>query len=227
MFRGIAEAPAPGGEGRTPRLRQFPFPTARAAPGPQPQDRGPSERSVEAPRPFQARQGVEGADQPGADTGYTASVVRYRPTSNGSPVGRLRRTCVASLEHRPRLTGVPSRRQAIAAPVATQGRCWAFSTKPCDSKELSTVKREHYKRLYFGQTGAFGTDSFGQTGVRTYSTDQVVRTDKYVQAGGLFILWTEQDGNRPTRRAIEGMSGGSGTTRAVFTEVFHLKRLLG
>ena len=84
--------------------------------------------------------------------------------------------------------GVPSRRQAIAAPVATQGRCWAFSTKPCDSKELSTVKREHYKRLYFGQTGAFGTDSFGQTGVRTSSTDQVVRTSKYVQAGGLFIV---------------------------------------
>ena len=41
----------------------------------------------------------------------------------------------------------------------------------------------------FGQTGAFGTNSFGQTGVRTSSTDQVVRTNKYVQAVGLFISW--------------------------------------
>ena len=96
-----------------------------------------------------------------------------------------------TVEHGP---GVPPppRRQAIAAPVATQGRCWAFSTKPCDSEELSTVKREHSKRLCFGQTGAFGTDSFGQIGVHTSSTDQVVQPGKYVQAGGLLILWVQQ-----------------------------------
>ena len=41
----------------------------------------------------------------------------------------------------------------------------------------------------FGQTGAFWTNSFGQTGVRTNSTDQVVRTNKYVQAVGLLISW--------------------------------------
>ena len=50
MFRSIAEAAAPRGEGRTPRLRQFPSPAPWAAQRPQPQDRRPGGRAVEARR---------------------------------------------------------------------------------------------------------------------------------------------------------------------------------
>ena len=41
-----------------------------------------------------------------------------------------------------------------------------------------------------------GADSFGQTATRTSSTDQVVQPYKYVQAGGLLILWVEEDRKR-------------------------------
>ena len=103
-----------------------------------------------------------------------------------------------------------------------------FSTKVCDFRSFPSGKHVHSVRPdYRVNTCTPRVKLSGKHVHCTSSTDQVVRTDKYVQAGGLFILWTEQDGNRPTRRAIEGMSGGSGTTRAVFTEVFHLKRLLG
>ena len=74
-----------------------------------------------------------------------------------------------------------------------------FSTKACDSEELSTVKPLHSKREDFGQTATLGADSFGQTATRTSSTDQVVQTDKYVQAGGLFILASLTAENGRTR----------------------------
>ena len=48
-----------------------------------------------------------------------------------------------------------------------------------------------------------------------------VQPDKYVQAGGLLILWIEQDGkNASTRSVIKGRCGGSNTTPSGFPEVF-------
>ena len=66
----------------------------------------------------------------------------------------------------------------------------AFSTNPCNFGELSTVKHLDSKREKLGQTPRFLTESFGQTPRHSSSTDQVVRTDKYVQAGGLCIFGT-------------------------------------
>ena len=45
----------------------------------------------------------------------------------------------------------------------------------------------------------------------TSSTDQVVRTDKYVQAGGLFILDGLSAENGSTRPEIEEIKGGTNT----------------
>ena len=69
-------------------------------------------------------------------------------------------------------------------------------TESCDLWEFSTVKPLHSKREDFGQTATLGADSFGQTATRTSSTDQVVQPYKYVQAGGLLILWVEEDRKR-------------------------------
>ena len=73
--------------------------------------------------------------------------------------------------------------------------------KPCDFGELSTVKHLDSKREKLGQTPRFLTESFGQTPRHSSSTDQVVSTDKYVQAVGLCIYRADNDFKNSQRRA--------------------------
>ncbi len=84
---------APRGEGRTPRLRQLPSPVPRAAPGPQPQNRRPGGRAVEARRLLQAGQGSEGADQPEPGAAGPAGTCRSRPEPSPPPPRRSWRRC--------------------------------------------------------------------------------------------------------------------------------------
>ena len=75
-------------EGRTPRLRQFSSPAPRAAPRPQPQDRRPCGTCrLSTCRLLQARQGAEGADQPGAATETDTGGVE-RPRDCARPTDR-------------------------------------------------------------------------------------------------------------------------------------------
>ena len=92
-------------------------------------------------------------------------------------------------EPRPR-RGLPRYRPSPgnAPPWGRSAPRRALSTKPCAFEELSTVKHLDSKREKLGQTPRFLTESFGQTPRHSCSTDQVVRTDKYVQAVGLCIF---------------------------------------
>ena len=69
---------APRREDRAARLRQLPAAQARAAQGPQPEDRRQGGRAAEEGPVFQAGQGAEGSDQQGADAGAAIRADRTR-----------------------------------------------------------------------------------------------------------------------------------------------------
>ena len=97
-----------------------------------------------------------------------------------------------------------------------------FPQIACESRGFPSVKQVDRERpIYRLNRWTLGPKLSVKQVDPSYSTDQVIRTNKYVQAaGGLFIFWFSEAElkKKPTRPGIKGMGRWTGATPADFPQ---------
>ena len=96
-----------------------------------------------------------------------------------------------------------------------------FPQIACELRGFPSVKQVDRERpIYRLNRWTLGPKLSVKQVDHSYSTDQIIRTNKYVQAGGLFIFWFSEAElkKKLTRPGIKGMGRWTGATPADFPQ---------